>query len=496
MPHSNIRIHKLLKQVLPFENLKGINLRDFLEFDYFPALTRLHLQKTSTITIPESFIKFTTLSKLDIFDCKHFEEIQGLPQSLIRLEARKCPSWNPKSSNKILSQVIAKKIAKWKQVRESQGVLTDRVHEGQRNQLHFNESSHSLYRSIGGYFQAPGCEIPDEFNHRNDGNSISFLVGRNSRCIPLAVCVAFGPTNKSYQFVVEIVVNGCLEIEYDSVFLEESESCRIWFISNPMYEWEKKLRDSNLSKQNHFEVICRIKMYYEYLSKKKMYYVFSNEETMDPMAIPKKLGVLVECICCPHKSSIPDSLPLLPLFPTSCNEGDSVHAIAMETTNTIAFEYDLKGFHGDLNMSLSVPIDPEVHPLIPLPYPSNMDHEAFETVSDLGHLKDFRNDGYDLSLSLNDSGASEREPPQVPDTSNGSNFGLGQIDLVGSTVSGGKSGHLDQALKNYASLPSPDSHLLQLQVSSLHLMVRRKRNKKNGAGGGTIMVPLSYADGG
>ena len=95
----------------------------------------------------------------------------------------------------------------------------------------------------------------------------------------------------------------------------------------------------------------------------------------------------------------------------------------------------LKGFQGDLNMSLSIPIDPEVHPLIPLPYSSNMDHEAFETASDLGHLKDFRNDGYDLSLCLNDSDASVREPPQVPDTSNGSNFGLGQIDLVGSTVS-------------------------------------------------------------
>ena len=85
----------------------------------------------------------------------------------------------------------------------------------------------------------------------------------------------------------------------------------------------------------------------------------------------------------------------------------------------------LKGFQGDLIMSLSIPIDPEVHPLIPLPYSSNMDNEAFKTVSDLGHWKDFHNDGYDLSLSLNDSDASDREPPQVPDTSNGSNFGLG-----------------------------------------------------------------------
>ncbi|XP_050263108.1 TMV resistance protein N-like [Quercus robur] len=379
---------------------------DFLEFDYFPALTTLYLRNTNTITIPKGFIKFTTLSTLDIFDCKRFEEIQGFPQSLEHLVASNCPSWNRKSSNKILSQVIAKKIAKWKQEGESQGVLADRVHEGERNQLHSDESSYSLYHSIG-YFQAPGFEILDEFNHRNDGNSISFLVGRNSRCIPIAVCVTFAPTNESFGYVVQFVVNGCSEYQCSGDFKEGDESCRMWFISNSMYEWEKKLRDSNLSKQSHFEVICSIRMDKDYLF----------EEPMDPMAIPKKLGVHVECIYCPHKSSIPNSLSLLPLFPTSCN--------------------DLKGFHGYLNVSFSFPIDPEVHPLIPLPYSSNMDHEAFETVSDLGHLKDFRNDGYDLSLSLNDSDASEREPPQVPDTSNGSNFGLGQIDLAGSTVSGG-----------------------------------------------------------
>ncbi|KAK7828553.1 putative disease resistance protein rpp1 [Quercus suber] len=222
-----------------------------------------------TITIPESFIKFTTLIELDIFDCKHFEEIQGLPQSLIHFKARNCPPWNPKSSSKILSQVflyhslalsykeiivlpfpkyltryaklqvMAKKIAKWKQVGESQGVLADRVHEG-------DQSLHPLYHSIA-YFRALGCEIPDEFNHRNDGNSISFLV-RNSRCIPLAICVAFGPINESYHFVVEFVVNGCLEIQHRGVYLDGNESCQLLFISNPMYEWEKKLRDSNLSK--------------------------------------------------------------------------------------------------------------------------------------------------------------------------------------------------------------------------------------------------------
>nr|POE81857.1 hypothetical protein CFP56_08184 [Quercus suber] len=382
---------------LEWLNLYGENVTklDFLEFDCFPALVQLQLQNTSTITIPESFIKFTTLSILYIYDCKHFEEIQGLPQSLTALEARNCPSWNRKSSNKILSQVIAKEIAIWKQVGESQGVLADRVHEGDR-------SSHSLYQLIG-IFEAPGFEILDEFNHRND---------ENSRCIPIAVCVTFVPINESFNYGVKFVVNGCSYYQYGGAFIEGSESCRIWFFSNSMYEWGKKLRDSNLSKQSHFKVICRISRLERFFDKKPM----------DPTTIPKKFGVHVECICCPHKSSIPDSLPLLPLFPTSCHEEESGHAIAMEKTNTTGFEYDAKRFHGHLNVSFSFPIDPEVHPLIPLPYSSNMDHEAFETVSDLRHLKDFRNDGYDLSLSLNDSDASEREPPQVPDISNGSNF--------------------------------------------------------------------------
>ena len=86
-----------------------------------------------------------------------------------------------------------------------------------------------------------------------------------------------------------------------------------------------------------------------------MDYVFSYEETMDSMAIPKKLGVHVECICCPHKSSIPDSLPLLPLFPR----------LAMKEIQCIQLQWKQQIQLG-LNMSLSVPIDLEVQPLIPL----------------------------------------------------------------------------------------------------------------------------------
>ena len=160
------------------------------------------------------------------------------------------------------------------------------------------------------------------------------MVGRNWR-FPylLAVCLALGPTNGYCEFGIYIDVNG-FEIECDSLHLEKSESCRLWFSSGPFCEWEKL----NLSKQSHLKVTVKMVELYYY------------RESIDPTTIIKKFGVHVEGICCPHKSFVPDSLPLLPLFPISCNEGDSRHAIAMETTNTTGFEYGLKGFQGDLNM--------------------------------------------------------------------------------------------------------------------------------------------------
>ena len=163
----------------------------------------------------------------------------------------------------------------------------------------------------------------------------------------------------------------------------------------------------------------------------------------------------------------------------------------MEPPNT-GFEPGLKGFLGDLNVSLSAPNDSELLALLPGP---NMDHEVSNTVNDLRFLKGIHNDGGDLSLSLNDSNEREREPPLFPDLTNGFDFGFAQPILeLGSGVSSGfhfgsssmahacvnddsdfnmvhhrrKQVHLDQTSKNYASLCLPDSHLLQCQVSPLH----------------------------
>ncbi|KAF3948080.1 hypothetical protein CMV_025873 [Castanea mollissima] len=99
--------------------------------------------------------------------------------------------------------------------------------------------------------------------------------------------------------------------------------------------------------------------------------------------------------------------PFQPVFPTS---------------------YGLKGFLGDLNVSLSAPNNSELLALLPGP---NMDHEVSNTVNDLRLLKGIHNDGCD-------SDERESEPPLFPDSTNGFDFGFAQPNLeLGSSVSGG-----------------------------------------------------------
>ncbi|KAK9992682.1 hypothetical protein SO802_027667 [Lithocarpus litseifolius] len=99
------------------------------------------------------------------------------------------------------------------------------------------------------------------------------------------------------------------------------------------------------------------------------------------------------------------------------------------------FGHDVRGFLGDLNLSLSAPNNSECLALLPGP---NMDHEVSNTIIDLRLLKGIHNDGCDLSLSLNNSNERESEPLLFPDLANGFDFGFAQPNLeLGSGVSSG-----------------------------------------------------------
>ena len=122
----------------------------------------------------------------------------------------------------------------------------------------------------------------------------------------------------------------------------------------------------------------------------------------------KKVGIHVECTCCLMKSGITcfpfpstrhggcsssvtydtNSPPSQSFFPTSLwfeyvswyfQQWRSLVAFNGKKQRT-SLNLDWRAFHGDLNLSLSVPKVPELLPLIPFPYDSNMDHEDSNTI--------------------------------------------------------------------------------------------------------------------
>ena len=341
----------------------------------------------------------------------------------------------------------------------------------------------SDYEIEDNFLILPGTKIPKwlKFHDQHFRNSISFEVG--CKFSKLAVCVAFcsaqlhkvkrpfyipAESIKCLEFEVYVSINGCKQKFNHQSTRERCEE--LWLFSKSLRQFYKP----NLSEQNQdvVDVICEI----EVCNTTNSYSLILN-----PNDFIKWFRVSVECICCPQKSDITylplpsykngcasssalnDTvlLPFQPVFRTSyvsvmvcrafSNEGDLGNSI--KPTNT-GFEPGLKGFLGDLNVSLSAPNNSELLALLPGP---NMDHEVSNTVNDLRLLKGIHNDGCDLSLSLNDSNERESEPPLFPDLINGFDFGFAQPNLeFGSGVSSGF--HLGSSSMAHASV-NDDSDL-------------------------------------
>ena len=84
----------------------GIKVLDsWMQPDYFPVLTLLHLASTGIVTIPESISRFTTLRSLYIDHCLELREIPRLPQSIRTVGAENCYRLDPQSSSRLWNQV-------------------------------------------------------------------------------------------------------------------------------------------------------------------------------------------------------------------------------------------------------------------------------------------------------------------------------------------------------------------------------------------------------
>ena len=80
-----------IMRTLDLSECENIVELDFLmKPDCFPELESLYLSGTKIITIPESLSRFPRLCFLFVEDCKQLREIQGLPQSIYRVDARNC----------------------------------------------------------------------------------------------------------------------------------------------------------------------------------------------------------------------------------------------------------------------------------------------------------------------------------------------------------------------------------------------------------------------
>ena len=91
MPACNSLDGFWMMRELYLNNCENIVELDFLmKPDCFPKLERLDLCGTKIITVPESLSRFPRLWSLSVENCKQLREIQGLPQSIERVYARKC----------------------------------------------------------------------------------------------------------------------------------------------------------------------------------------------------------------------------------------------------------------------------------------------------------------------------------------------------------------------------------------------------------------------
>ncbi|XP_075654344.1 TMV resistance protein N-like [Castanea sativa] len=404
-----------------------IDLDFWLKNDIFPALRYIHIGESNIVSIPECIFRLSTLKGIYIKNCKKLREIQNprLPQSIREVKITKCPSLLPQSSSRLLNEFG--KILR---------TLPNRVREGARSDilmdLFDDFESESDYEFEDDHLVLPGTGIPKsfKFNHQSFGNSISFKVG--CKFPKLAVCVAFRSA-KAYldgrHFYVDVSFNGCKQcFRYTST----NESYEVlWLFSKSLGQ----LKRPNLSEQNQVEVEVE-------------FYPYEPGNYTDYI---KWWGVNVECICCPQKSDI----TYLPL--PSDRNGCGSSSVLNDTS------YGLKGFLGDLNVSLSAPNNSELLALLPGP---NMDHEVSNIVNDLRLLNGIHNDGCDLSLSLNDSNERESEPPLFPDLTNGFDFGFAQPNLeLGSGVSSGF--HLGSSSMAHASV-NDDSDFYMGSSSMAH----------------------------
>ncbi|KAF7813415.1 TMV resistance protein N-like isoform X1 [Senna tora] len=186
---------------------------------WFVNVKSLSLRGSNFTILPAFINKCPFLTSLDLDNCMHLREIRGLPPNIEYLSAKNCISLSFQSTSILLSE--------------------------------------ELHNTGGKTFYVPEGRIPEWFDHRTKGGSISFWF--RNKFPAIVVCVVIGLTNEelfSIKFDPQVIVNGNERFGAHGLghtFKVVAELIFVFDLESILFPYE--LEDVSLEKEwNHVEI--------------------------------------------------------------------------------------------------------------------------------------------------------------------------------------------------------------------------------------------------
>ncbi|KAL0006632.1 hypothetical protein SO802_008134 [Lithocarpus litseifolius] len=201
---SSKNVFPMLKQLQLVGFYIDLEIQLILNYCCRLSLEELEIYKSKVVTLPESMSRCERLHTLILRGCDELREIRRLPHSIERVVVYCCRSLDLESFFQLLLEIMGLPP----NLPPCLGVTS--------HMLMFPHSSTMLPIGRNPF---PLCEynfevdrdeydIPNWFNHRRDGNLISFSIGPEFPTI--ALCIAFGIRDSYFdlQYYVFVSING------------------------------------------------------------------------------------------------------------------------------------------------------------------------------------------------------------------------------------------------------------------------------------------------